>query len=64
MIRRPGRCAICGAETDNTNGEFCVICDDLKDVCWRCMGQHLTGSHTQAEYLKVQAECLGTELGI
>lgn len=53
-----GSCFMCGAETESTNDEFCMVCDDLKDICWNCMGQHLTESHTQAEYKKAEMELL------
>lgn len=49
-------CIICSKPTDPTDSEFCFICEDLKDVCWNCMGQHLTESHTQAEYIKTERE--------
>lgn len=53
-----GECAICGAITERTEAEFCFICDDLLDICKNCMGQHLTESHTQAEFEKAKAELL------
>jgi hypothetical protein len=54
-------CALCNVETDPTDGEFCFICDDLKSVCWGCMGQHLSESHTQAEYAKAEYELRPSE---
>lgn len=54
----PGKCFICGATTNPKNQEFCFICDDLRDICQDCMGQHLTDAHTQAEHMKAQAELL------
>lgn len=53
-----GSCSICSAQTNPKDQEFCFICDDLKDICWNCMAQHLTESHTQAEYMKAQVELL------
>lgn len=58
MNNTHGDCVECGADTDNRLGEFCMICDDLKDVCWDCMGLHLIESHTQAEYMQAQNELL------
>lgn len=54
----PGSCALCSATTDPKDQEFCFICDDLKDICWNCMAQHLAESHTQAEYMKAEMELL------
>jgi hypothetical protein len=50
------KCVRCSVATDPTNGEFCFICEDLKDVCWNCMSQHLTESHTQIDYMKIEQE--------
>ena len=53
-----GECVLCGPDADGLDNEFCFICPDLRFVCVNCMAQHLTDTHTQAEFIKAQRELL------
>ena len=51
-----GACIVCSVTTDPKEQEFCFICNDLPDVCWGCMAQHLADNHTQIEYMLAEQE--------
>lgn len=55
---RSVQCPLCKSAECAANLTYCFICDDLPEFCGDCMVQHLTDSHTQAQFMKAEQELM------